>query len=105
MDFSEHFNQEELSDVALRLFFVEAVEDPPTGCRKRHRSAEPERATETRLLFLHKLALYASPYFKSKLQRWEALAAEESLPQGQGPSSRAGAQIAHMRGGYALTYR
>ena len=60
MDFSEHFNQEELSDVVLRLVSGEAAEDLLSGSRKRARSAEPEE-TETRLLFLHKLALYASP--------------------------------------------
>ena len=84
MDSSGLFNQKELSDVVLRLVIVEMVEDPPTGSLKRVRSAEPD---ETRLLFLHKFALYASPYFKSRLQRWEALAAVDALPEGQGPSS------------------
>ena len=86
MDSSGLFNQEELSDVVLRLVVDETVEDPTTGSLKRARSAEPEEP-ETRLLFLHKFALYASPYFKSRLQRWEALAAIDALPEGQGPSS------------------
>ena len=68
MDFSEHFNQDELSDVVLRLVIGDAAEDLLTGSRKRARSVEPDGTTD-RLLFLHKLALYASPYFRSRLQR------------------------------------
>ena len=68
MDSSGLFNQEELSDVVLRLVVDETVEDPTTGSLKRARSAEPEEP-ETRLLFLHKFALYASPYFKSRQHR------------------------------------
>ena len=88
MDFSEHFNQDELSDVVLRLVIGDAAEDLLTGSRKRARSVEPDGKTD-RLLFLHKLALYASPYFRSRLQRWEPLAADDEHTEGQGPSASA----------------
>ena len=99
MDFSEHFNQEELSDVVLRLVSGEAAEDLLSGSRKRARSAEPEETTD-RLLFLHKLALYASPYFRSRLQRWDpaslavaSAAGNSAHLEGQGPSAASRSEL------------
>ena len=69
MDYSLHFNQEELSDVVLSIAVRERA-DVPAECSSGKRRRSEEHAT-SRTFFLHKFTLYTSPYFKSHLQRWQ----------------------------------
>ena len=70
MDYSLHFNQEELSDVVLSIAIRERADDPVECSSGKRRRSEEEPAI-SRSFFLHKFTLYTSPYFKSHLQRWQ----------------------------------
>ena len=75
MEFSQHFNQVDLSDVVLRL--KTTVETPEqqsdlASSSNRKRARQPEEGSpppsSERSYFLHKLILCRSPYFQNKLK-------------------------------------
>ena len=73
MDFPQHFNQVDLSDVVLRLkTTVEAPEQQKDLASSNRKRTQPEGAPPStgseRSYFLHKLILCRSPYFKNKLK-------------------------------------
>ena len=79
-DFSEDFNQEELSDLILHLIVA-------PSSRKRPRSVdEPVYA---RSFFVHKIVLYKSPYYKALLQRWKSNA---NTPEGTSAAASSAAR-------------